>query len=262
MINLHVEDLDKNPHLIDPSKTHSFRLIWRGQHANPNGDPAMPSGEPRTDAEDRALVSDVCVKRMMKDVLEDVFECNLYLSRKAAMKGATGRSQAQAVANRDEAIAAYYDVRMFGAVFNKGEGSGGADQILGPVQVGISTGTSFDGGPVEQHELQITRLMDQKSAGATGMGRKTVIDNVELVTKGRYSGYLGERNGVTAEDMKKLWFALANCIGHRPSSSRGFCWPVSLQIVTYDNEYGGRNNIAHTTAFDLEFDEWAERDAS
>jgi len=247
------------PHMFDPEVSHNFKLVTEGERVMPNQDPDSPNGGARLTPDESALVSDPCAKRSMKDVMEDVFGEELYLSRKAAMKGETGRGRAANIATATDAVAKYTDVRLFGGVVNPG---GRAHQILGPVQLEVGVGVGRDGGPVHQHTLVITRLMDQTSRNATAMGRKTVLDYVRVTQEGRYAGYLGKRHNVSRHDMGVLWTSIMRCAGHRPSASRGFMRPVSLQVVTFDNEFGGVGHVAHNDVIDLSFDPFsAEPDA-
>lgn len=58
-------------------------LFFDVQEGNPNGDPRADN-KPRMDPHDgHGLVTDVCIKRKVRDYLSDVFGCELFINREA-----------------------------------------------------------------------------------------------------------------------------------------------------------------------------------
>ena len=54
-----------------------FALVFRVKNANPNGDP-LNGNRPRTDYSGFGEMTDVCIKRKMRDRLQESGECILY----------------------------------------------------------------------------------------------------------------------------------------------------------------------------------------
>src|SRR5947199_10258513 len=51
-----------------------FALVLRGKHANPNGDP-LNGSRPRTDYAGLGEITDVCIKRKLRDRLQEAGHC-------------------------------------------------------------------------------------------------------------------------------------------------------------------------------------------
>src|SRR5829696_2339894 len=113
----------------DPTKRHDFVLIFDVTDGNPNGDPDA-GNLPRTDPENlQGIVTDVCLKRKVRDYVTVASDNNIYVEHKGAALNAQHRKAYDAAGvnpedatrvQRDEArdwmCEHFYDVRMFGAV--------------------------------------------------------------------------------------------------------------------------------------------------
>lgn len=232
----------KYPHLLDPKARHDFVIRWACENGNPNGDPDN-GGDPRQLPDGRLVVTDACYKRMLRDYLEEVCGLPIYISREAKQAKLSLKDQSAKYPKATDAIQGFYDVRMFGAVYLAGgkkgakkDGEGEAAdnaQILGPVQIECG----FSDGPVQVTEMAIGRILKEDSNDGT-FGRKTVVENVEITHHGRYSGNLGRKAGVTAEDMAAFWEAILNAPELKQSTMSGRRHHVQLEIVSYTDAFG------------------------
>ena len=111
-----------------------FAIIIRVKNANPNGDP-LNGNRPRTDLDGRGEMTDVCLKRKIRDrIMElkddngnykyDIFvqsddrkrEGDVYNSLKARFEGVIGKNVKEDDALK-KACETWLDVRSFGQLF-------------------------------------------------------------------------------------------------------------------------------------------------
>ena len=148
---------------------YEFIMIFDVENGNPNGDP--DSGNmPRIDAETGyGIVTDVCLKRKVRNYINDVYEGEpgksiLVKTDKALNTKFTeayqacrlktneeGKNNISVEKARDYICLNYYDVRAFGAVMSTGKDPCGI--VRGPVQINFAR--SID--PVLPQEITITR---------------------------------------------------------------------------------------------------------
>ncbi|UPT60087.1 type I-C CRISPR-associated protein Cas7/Csd2 [Geobacillus thermoleovorans] len=129
----------------------------------------------------------------------------------------------------------YYDIRMFGAVMSTGLNAG---QVRGPMQLTFSR--SID--PVFPWDLTITRSAITKESDRrrkqTEMGRKPLIPYGLYRLHGFYNPFLGEKTGVTAEDLADFWDALVHLFAFDHSAARGEMNVRALYIFSHENAKG------------------------
>lgn len=69
----------------DPSKRHDFVFLFDVTNGNPNGDPDA-GNLPRVDAEtNRGIVTDVCIKRKIRDYVQGVLKRPIYIQSETAL---------------------------------------------------------------------------------------------------------------------------------------------------------------------------------
>src|SRR5690606_34242800 len=113
------------------SKKIDFAIIFSVKNANPNGDP-LNGNRPRTDYDGFGEITDVCLKRKIRDRLQDTGEAifvqsdekkvDEYHSLRARAEGVLGKEALNAKKTKPEAAAkkaceAWFDVRAFGQLF-------------------------------------------------------------------------------------------------------------------------------------------------
>ena len=255
----------------DPCKRHDFVLLFDVADGNPNGDPDA-GNLPRVDPETmQGLVTDVCLKRKVRDYIDLVSDGGdgkeIYIQNKgialntqheraytALKMKSTGSKQKREDVDKTRAwmCANFIDVRLFGAVMTTGINCG---QVRGPFQ--LTFARSID--PVIPLDLSITRIAvtkpedavalsgegdDEKSSGKqTEMGRKALLPYGLYRGAGFFSPKFAADTGVSKEDMKLVWDALINAWDTDHSASRGMMSCRGLYVFTHENPLG--NAPAH-----------------
>lgn len=205
-----------------------FAVVVAVDHANPNGDP-LNGNRPRDDFDGFGEISDVCIKRKIRNRLQDMGEEIFVQSddrcadgfkslseRAGILKGKDSDAYAKAACEK------WIDVRSFGQVFAfRGEKSGVSVGVRGPVSV--HPGFSVD--PVDIVDIQITKSTNSEpnSSGKKSsdtMGMKHRVNFGLYVIKGSINHQLAEKTGFTDEDAEKIREALCTLFENDASSAR------------------------------------------
>lgn len=217
-----------------------FVVVFTVDKANPNGDP-LNGNRPRQDYDGHGEVSDVAIKRKLRNRLQDAGESILVQSDERRSDGY--RSIADRVlgneevapyfaknnkaANKEELVEtfasqAWYDVRAFGQVFAF-KGTDVSVGVRGPVSIHTATSVS----PVEITSMQITKSVnsttndkDPSQKTSDTMGMKHRVDFGVYVFCGSINPQLAERTGFSIEDSEKLKEALRTLFVNDSSSAR------------------------------------------
>jgi len=252
---------------------YDFVLLFDVADGNPNGDPDA-GNLPRVDAETGlGLVSDVCLKRKVRNYVSLVKEnkppYDIYIKEKAVLNqthekayreiGAEGeleekeddsnsqkkgkpkkrKGTSETVEKARQWICKnFFDVRTFGAVMGLGINCG---QVRGPVQ--ITFGRSQD--PINFQEHSITRMAvatereaeEQKGDNRT-MGRKSTVPYGLYVAHGFISAHLAQQTGFSEEDRELFFTALEQMFEHDRSAARGEMTTRGLYVFKHDNMLG------------------------
>lgn len=211
-----------------------FALIISATNANPNGDP-LNGNRPRENFDGYGEISDVCIKRKIRNRLQDMGEkifvqsddrcddgCDSLRSRavkcEALKKISSGKNT-----NRDEyakaACAEWIDVRSFGQVFAfKGESV--SVGVRGPVSIHQAVSMS----PVDIVSMQITKSVNSEGGkegkSSDTMGMKHRVEFGLYVVKGSINCQLAEKTGFSDEDAEKIKQALLTLFENDSSSAR------------------------------------------
>lgn len=217
-----------------------FAVIFTVDKANPNGDP-LNGNRPRQDYDGHGEVSDVAIKRKLRNRLQDEGESILvqsderrndgYRSIFARVEGNEEVAPYFAKKNKEpnkEALVetfaskAWFDVRAFGQVFAF-KGTDVSVGVRGPVSIHTATSIS----PVEVSSMQITKSVnsttnekDPSKKTSDTMGMKHRVDFGVYVFYGSINPQLAERTGFSAEDAEKLKQALITLFANDASSAR------------------------------------------
>lgn len=247
-----------------------FALVFTATKCNPNGDP-LDGNRPRTDIDGFGEVSDVCLKRKIRNRVMDlggnIFvqsddnrndECRSLKDRAdkcEALKKAAGNRIEYAKAACEE----WFDVRAFGQVFafkdsskkakknsdEEGEGENSDSVsigIRGPVSIQMAVSTD----QVDINVMQITKSVnletgsDPDKRGADTMGTKYFVDFGVYTTFGSINVKLAEKTGFTDEDAKMLKEALRTLFVNDETAARpsGSMEVAKLIWWTHNNEIG------------------------
>ena len=222
------------------TKKIDFALILKVTNANPNGDP-LNGNRPRADFSGFGEMTDVCLKRKIRDRLQDSGESIFVQSDEKKTDGMTSlanRAKDKEVglgadafnakkANKDEtakkACEKWLDVRSFGQVFAFGksdEGAGVSIAVHGPVTIQ----SAFSVEPVNITSTQITKSVsgegDGSKRGSDTMGMKHRVDNGIYVAFGAMSPQLAERTGFSDDDAETIKTVLTKLFEGDASSAR------------------------------------------
>jgi CRISPR-associated protein Csh2 len=191
------------------TKRKEIIFIYTVRDSNPNGDPD-DENRPRTDMDGYNIVTDVRLKRTVRDYLVTKGE-NILIDRKYDKDGnilnieglITDRLESKKLAIsrqtiNDEIPNMFIDVRLFGLTAAVQEAN---TSITGPTQFAI--GRSLNKPTITTHT--ITSKMSAGEAGGGGaMGTFHVLDYSVLVFGGVVCPHLAKISKMTEEDYKKL----------------------------------------------------------
>lgn len=253
---------------------YEFVLLFDVVDGNPNGDPDggnMPRIDPETG---HGLVTDVCLKRKVRNYVEVFAAQQADEPRREALKifireqSILNETMKETVAtltdeekklkgaerqkaNRDCMCRHFYDVRTFGAVMSTGESEAQAGQVRGPVQMTFAR--SID--PVFSSEHSITRMAktdkkdEKENAGPNQtMGSKFTIPYALYRCHGFITPHFAEKTGFSEQDLELFWQSLSNMFELDHSATRGLMSARKLIVFKHDTALG--NSPAHKL-FDL-----------
>ncbi|MGC2656598.1 MAG: type I-C CRISPR-associated protein Cas7/Csd2 [Bryobacteraceae bacterium] len=216
-----------------------FAIVLRVKNANPNGDP-LNGNRPRTDYEGFGEITDVCIKRKMRDRLQEaghlIFvqsddrktdgEPSLRARAESETNGLGKKAFAKGIKKDTTAKAAcekWFDVRAFGQVlaFGKdGDASGVSIPIRGPVTIQ----SAFSKQPVSITSTQITKSVsgegDGTKRGSDTMGMKHRVDASVYECYGSINPQLAERTGFSDADADVIKQILPKLFENDASSAR------------------------------------------
>lgn len=212
-----------------------FAVIVSVTNANPNGDP-LNGNRPRESFDGYGEMSDVCIKRKIRNRFQDMGEKvfvqsddrtdDSYTSLKERADGCTELKNEMAKnkkANRELcsqiACREWIDVRTFGQVFAfKGEEV--SLGIRGPVSIHQAVSVS----PVDIISMQITKSVNseagKESKASDTMGTKHRVGFGLYMIKGSVNVQLAEKTGFSQEDAELLKEALKTLFENDASSAR------------------------------------------
>lgn len=212
-----------------------FKAIITVSNANPNGDP-LNDNMPRTTIEGLGEISDVCIKRKIRNRLMDMGEKIFVQSddkRNDGFKSLRERADNNPILREELkkgkkadgdvyakiACEEWIDVRSFGQVFAF-KGTKLSLGIRGPVSVH----PAFSLDTVGVSSMQITKSVNSE-AGEEGkasdtMGMKHRVDFGVYVLKGSINVQLAEKTGFTRENAEKIKEAIRTLFTNDASSAR------------------------------------------
>lgn len=209
-----------------------FAVIVTVNKANPNGDP-LNGNRPREDFNGFGEISDVCIKRKIRNRLQDMGESIFVQSSDRSDDGAKCLSEratknedlVKFAKNKDEAsyrklaCQTWIDVRSFGQVFAFKSKETMTTGIRGPVTV--QTGISVD--PINITTTQITKSVNsepKEGKSSDTMGSKNRVDFGVYIIRGSINHQLAELTGFSEEDAEKIKHALISLFDNDASSAR------------------------------------------
>lgn len=217
-----------------------FAVIFSVKNANPNGDP-LNGNRPRTDYDGFGEITDVCLKRKIRDRLQsEKYSIFVQSDEKKTDDAGSLRVRAESETlglgkdtfnpkKTTKEIAAqkacdkWFDVRAFGQVFAFGkeaDAAGVSIAIRGPVTIQ----SAFSREPISVTSTQITKSVsgegDGSKKGSDTMGMKHRVDKAVYVTYGAITPQLAERTGFSNQDAESIKTVLQKLFEGDASSAR------------------------------------------
>lgn len=205
-----------------------FVVLISVANANPNGDP-LNGNRPRTDYKGFGEMSDVCIKRKLRNRMQDMGHAIFVQSDDRCDDGCISlKARANAlktIRNQDEfartACDQWLDVRTFGQVFAFNDFGCKSVGVRGPVS--IHQAVSID--PVDAYSIQITKSVsgerkNESERGSDTMGTKHFVRFGLYEVKGSINVQLAEKTGFTQEDAQVVKEALRTLFVNDASAAR------------------------------------------
>jgi CRISPR-associated protein Csd2 len=218
-----------------------FAVILRVKNANPNGDP-LNGNRPRTDYEGLGEITDVCIKRKIRDRLLEKGTAIFVQSDDRKIDDAKSlRARAEAtlgnkLGSSDTtklACEKWFDVRAFGQLFafkadkkgkKKDENDDGDTGVSIGIRGPVSVQSAFSVEPVSITSTQITKSVsgegDGTKRGSDTMGMKHRVDSGVYAFFGSMNPQLAERTGFSDVDAEAIKQVLPKLFENDASSAR------------------------------------------
>ncbi len=227
-----------------------FAVLVKVVNANPNGDP-LNGNRPRTTYAGNGEISDVCIKRKIRNRLQDMGEA-LFVQSSERSDDGYGSLSERASGNitvyksvddyARQACEKWIDVRAFGQVFafkSKDKKEGVSVGVRGPVSIHQAVSCS----PIDINSMQITKSVNgEPSEGRSSdtMGTKHFVEFGLYKIKGSINVQLAEKTGFSEEDAEKLKEALRTLFINDASAARpdGSMEVVNLYWWRHNNKIG------------------------
>ncbi|SMY35489.1 type I-C CRISPR-associated protein Cas7/Csd2 [Photobacterium andalusiense] len=217
-----------------------FAIIFTVNHANPNGDP-LNGNRPRQDYQGFGEVTDVCLKRKLRDRLQEAEQTIFVQSDEKKTDGMPSlRTRAESaefgvgkdvfntkkttIADATKIVCAkWFDVRAFGQVFAYSK-STGSEGISLPIRGPVTIQSAFSLEPISIESTQITKSVSGEGDGSKKssdtMGMKHRVDKATYVSFGAMTPQLATKTGFSDEDAEIIKTLLPRLFEGDASSAR------------------------------------------
>ena len=223
-------------------------------HANPNGDP-LNGNEPRIDANAIGDITDVCIKRKIRNALDR--DTDIFVKMADSLNALGYTSLEQRIENDPDLVVdgkvvpkndfianvckKWIDIRAFGQVFAYKSFGGVSVHLTGPVT--ISDAYSID--PITIESLQITKSVngtkpkkdDESARSSDTMGMKHRVQFGLYKFVGSIMPRAAAITGLTEDDVAQIKEAMATMFEEDASTARpsGSMWMQQLYWVTHND---------------------------
>jgi CRISPR-associated protein Csd2 len=237
-----------------------FAAIISVKNANPNGDP-LNGNRPRENYDGFGEISDVCIKRKIRNRMQDMGQAIFVQSDERKTDGfrslkerADGCKELKKLNKDKEAYAKlacekWIDVRSFGQVFAFKKGKDDDSVSIG-IRGPVSIHTAVSISPIEISSMQITKSVngetgkDPNKKSPDTMGMKHRVEFGVYVIYGSINTQLATKTGFSEEDgelIKKSLITLFenDCSSARPDGSmevyKLYWWKHNSQMGQYSS---------------------------
>lgn len=211
-----------------------FSVIFSVRNANPNGDP-LNGNRPRETYDGFGEMSDVCIKRKIRNRLQDMGE-KIFVQMEERCDDGYGSLKERAESNpllkqagKDKAAYAkaaceqWFDVRAFGQVFAFKSGNAKEDGVSVGVRGPVTLHPAFSVEPIDIETIQITKSVNsepgEKKSSDT-MGSKHRVNFGIYRFDGSINCQLAEKTGFSEQDAEKILEALKTLFENDASAAR------------------------------------------
>ena len=205
-----------------------FTALVSVKMANSNGDP-LNGNRPRIDYDGFGEISDVCIKRKIRNRMQDMGYRIFVQSADRSDDGCTClRERAKMIAqtgSREEyaklACQTWMDVRSFGQVF--AFKSKESEDVSGGIRGPVSIHQAVSVFPIEVRSMQITKSVNSEPGekrGSDTMGMKHFVRYGFYRIKGAINVQLAEKTGFSYEDAQIIKECLRTLFVNDASSAR------------------------------------------
>lgn len=239
---------------------YDFVYFFDCQDGNPNGDPDADNS-PRFDPETfQGLVSDVCLKRKIRDYVYQKSQENGSISKgydvfvlagntlesrqKLPFEHLRGEITAKGKDTKSEDIRKarawmcenFFDIRAFGAVMSTTDFNCG--QVRGPVQ--LTFARSIDRVFTTEHTISRQAFTGEKDikSGTGTFGRKHTVAYGLYRAHGFINPVFAKQTGFSESDLELLWQALGNMFDLDHSAARGLMAARGLFVFKHRSSLG------------------------
>lgn len=239
-----------------------FALIFTAKNANPNGDP-LSGNRPRTTSDGLGEVSDVCLKRKLRNRLQELGNDIFVQMDENNTDGKKSLSERYndfvATLSKDEQktkdiisvkmCEKWIDVRSFGQVFafKKNKENKKKDEVeKNEKEKSVSNGvrgpftiqSAFSVEPIIIESIQIIKSVNSETTPDGGkspdtMGMKHRVNKAVYVTYGSISPQLAEKTGFTDDDATLIKEALISLFEGDESAARPSGSMQVLKVVWF-----------------------------
>lgn len=227
-----------------------FVVLVTVDHANPNGDP-LNGNRPRITYTGNGEISDVCIKRKIRNRLQDMGGKIFVQSNDRTDDGYSSLkeradSTITGCATREDyackACETWIDVRSFGQVFafkGKEKSEGVSVGVRGPVSIHQALSISA----IDTNSIQITKSVNSEPGEKKGpdtMGMKHMVEFGLYEIKGSINVQLAERTGFMDADADKIKECLKTLFINDSSAARpdGSMEVVKVYWWKHNNKIG------------------------
>lgn len=228
-----------------------FAVLVTVANANPNGDP-LNGNRPRTTYAGNGEISDVCIKRKIRNRLQDMGEKIFVQSAERSDDGFSSLSERASKTitsckTNDEyaelACKTWLDVRTFGQVFAFKQAAGKKDGVSVGVRGPVSIHQAVSCSPVDINSMQITKSVNSEPSekkSSDTMGTKHFVEFGLYKIKGSINVQLAEKTGFSEEDAEKIKEALRTLFINDASAARpdGSMEVVKVYWWRHNNKIG------------------------
>lgn len=211
-----------------------FAIIITAEKCNPNGDPTT-FNRPRIDFEGHGEITDVCLKRKIRNQLQDQGErifvqengriddgCLSLRQRaqkcSALEKEISKKKNANVELCKQLACKEWFDVRAFGQIFAF-KGTEASFSVRGPVSIGIAR--TLEPILIEDRTIiKSTNTNEITGKDSNTMGRRYSVLRGVYVAYGSIFPQLAGKNGFSEEDSQKIKESLKNILQNDASATR------------------------------------------